>query len=56
MTPRPAEPAAVLDSYGDALTAFRRVELTAGDWDVSTPCSEWTVLDLSGHLLTIARY
>ena len=56
MTPPPPERDAVLGSYADALTAFRGFGLTAADWDVLTPCGEWNLLDLSGHLLAIARY
>jgi hypothetical protein len=43
-------------SYGKALGAFRLLYPSVTDWDAPTPCGVWTLLDLSGHLLAIARY
>ena len=43
-------------SYRDALQAFGTLAPGIGDWDAQTPCGQWTLLDLSGHVLAIARY
>jgi hypothetical protein len=46
----------VVDSYADALDAMRALHPKITRWEWPTPCDQWTVLDLSGHLLTIVRY
>src|SRR5271165_3427914 len=46
----------IVAAYGDALHAFDDFYPLISDWDLPTPCGEWTLLDLSGHLLAIARY
>ena len=56
MNQAPPDHDAVLGSYADALATFRGFGLTAVAWDALTPCGEWNLLDLSGHLLMIARY
>ncbi|MBC6461338.1 TIGR03086 family metal-binding protein [Actinomadura sp. HBU206391] len=41
-----------LNAFDTALTEFdRRVHQVTGEqWDAATPCSDWTVRDLVGHL------
>jgi Mycothiol maleylpyruvate isomerase N-terminal domain len=46
----------IVAAYGDALHAFDGLYPLISNWDLPTPCGEWTLLDLSGHLLAIARY
>jgi hypothetical protein len=43
-------------SYREALDAIARLSPGITEWDAPTPCGEWRLLDLSGHLLAIARY
>lgn len=42
--------------YSDALESLRRLHLTVSHWDVATPCAEWRLIDLAGHLVAISRY
>lgn len=43
----------LLDLHGRALAEFdRRVDLVGDDqWNAATPCTDWTVRDLVGHLV-----
>jgi uncharacterized protein (TIGR03083 family) len=43
-------------SYEEALRTLVDVHARISNWGVPTPCGTWTLIDLSGHLLTIARY
>jgi hypothetical protein len=43
-------------SYAEALQAMRRLFPQIIAWNGQTPCGEWSMLDLAGHLLAIARY
>ncbi len=43
-------------AYDEALHGFDEIGPSISQWDLPTPCREWTLLDLSGHLLAIARY
>jgi uncharacterized protein (TIGR03083 family) len=46
----------VLASYHDGVKAFAHLAAKTTDWAVPTPCAGWTLLELSGHALCIARY
>lgn len=46
----------IVASYGEAIRAFEDLDPLLVQWDATTPCPEWNLLDLSGHLLSIARY
>lgn len=52
----PSAPRRVTASYEESLRTFAELQPRITDWDVPTPCGIWTLIDLSGHLLTIARY
>ena len=43
-------------AYREALRAFAGLHPRITEWDAPTPCGQWSLLDLSGHLLAIARY
>jgi uncharacterized protein (TIGR03083 family) len=43
-------------SYEESLRAFAALCPGITSWDAPTPCGNWSLMDLSGHLLTIARY
>jgi hypothetical protein len=47
---------AVLACYGDGIAGIRSAGASVSDWDASTPCGQWTTLDIAGHLLSIVRY
>jgi uncharacterized protein (TIGR03083 family) len=53
---READRARVLASYQDALDAFHLVASAVSEWRAPTPCGQWTLHDLAGHVLAIARY
>jgi hypothetical protein len=46
----------VLAAYRDGVVSLSRLGAKVVDWQVPTPCPEWTLLDLGGHVLAIARY
>jgi Mycothiol maleylpyruvate isomerase N-terminal domain len=46
----------IVASYAEAVGALRDISQRIPQWEWPTPCDRWTVLDLSGHLLTIVRY
>lgn len=46
----------ITESYEESLRTFVDLHPRITDWDVPTPCGNWTLIDLSGHLLTIIRY
>jgi uncharacterized protein (TIGR03083 family) len=46
----------VLASYRDALDAFRLLAAAVSEWSAPTPCGQWTMHDLVGHVLAIVRY
>ncbi|HEY0452597.1 TIGR03086 family metal-binding protein [Actinophytocola sp.] len=43
----------LLDAHGHAMDVFDRAmhKVGIGDWDSPTPCADWTVRDLVGHLV-----
>ncbi|QXJ19557.1 maleylpyruvate isomerase N-terminal domain-containing protein [Actinomadura graeca] len=45
----------VLESYQDGVQAIRALSDGIGDWDVPTPCADWQLLDLAGHLRCVAE-
>ncbi|TNY36335.1 maleylpyruvate isomerase N-terminal domain-containing protein [Thermomonospora catenispora] len=45
----------LLESYQDGVRAIRRLAAQVEDWSVPTPCTEWTALDLAGHLRCVAE-
>ena len=47
---------AVLTAYGTGITAIDHAAGDITDWQAATPCGEWNVTDLVGHLLAVARY
>jgi hypothetical protein len=46
----------VLRAYRDGVNSLGRLGSKVVDWRVRTPCHPWTLLDLGGHVLAIARY
>ena len=46
----------VVASYREAIGAFEDLHPKIVQWNLPTPCPDWTLLDLSGHLLSVARY
>jgi hypothetical protein len=46
----------VLTAYRDGVVSLGRLGAKVTDWRVRTPCAPWTLLDLGGHVLAIARY
>jgi hypothetical protein len=46
----------ILAAHRDGVTALGRLGAKVVDWRVRTPCADWDLLDLAGHVLTIARY
>jgi hypothetical protein len=46
----------VLRAHRDGVVSLSRLGAKVVDWRVRTPCSEWTLLDLGGHVLAVARY
>ncbi len=47
---------AVLVAYGAGIAAIDNAASYITDWQAPTPCGEWYVTDLVGHLLAVARY
>ncbi|WP_084265975.1 maleylpyruvate isomerase N-terminal domain-containing protein [Actinomadura macra] len=45
----------VLESYQDGVQAIRALADGIRDWDVPTPCADWQLIDLSGHLRCVAE-
>ncbi|ACY97981.1 maleylpyruvate isomerase N-terminal domain-containing protein [Thermomonospora curvata] len=45
----------LLESYRAGVHAIRRLAAQVEDWSVPTPCTEWTALDLAGHLRCVAE-
>lgn len=45
-----------ISSSYEALESFVDLYPRVVDWRSPTPCGQWTVIDLAGHLLAIARY
>ena len=41
----------ITESYEESLRTFVDLHPRITDWDVPTPCGNWTLIDLSGHLL-----
>ena len=52
----PFDPEAVLSSYSEGVCAIERAAAVTVDWEAPTPCGEWRVVELVGHLLAIVRY
>ena len=46
----------IVASYREAIHAFEELHPRLTEWDGPTPCPGWALLDLSGHLLSVARY
>jgi uncharacterized protein (TIGR03083 family) len=46
----------IVASYREAIQALTDLQPGLVQWDAPTPCPQWTVHDLSGHLLSIVRY
>jgi hypothetical protein len=46
----------VLSAYRDGVVSLSRLGAKVVDWRVRTPCPDWNLLDLGGHVLAIARY
>jgi hypothetical protein len=49
-------PDRVLAAYRDGVRAFGHLAAKTVVWSIPTPCAGWTLLELSGHALCIARY
>ncbi|REF00221.1 maleylpyruvate isomerase N-terminal domain-containing protein [Thermomonospora umbrina] len=45
----------LLDSYQEGVRAIRGLAARVEDWSAPTPCTEWTALDLAGHLRCVAE-
>lgn len=56
MNPPDGQRARVTFSYADALQAMRRLSPRITRWSAPTPCGRWSLLELAGHLLSIACY
>lgn len=55
--PRPQlPPERVLAAYHDGVRALGHLAAKTIEWSVPTPCFEWSLLDLTGHVLCVARY
>ncbi len=48
----------VADRYGRVADGFsaRLAGITPGAWDAPTPCTDWTVRDLVGHVISVHRH
>jgi hypothetical protein len=46
----------VLGAYGRGVANVTHLAAKTIDWGVGTPAPAWTLLDLAGHVLSIARY
>ncbi|GAA2301371.1 hypothetical protein GCM10010402_70290 [Actinomadura luteofluorescens] len=51
----PPDRCRVLESYQDGVKAVRSLAETVADWDVPTPCADWQLIDLAGHLRCVAE-
>ncbi|MFI0481263.1 maleylpyruvate isomerase N-terminal domain-containing protein [Actinomadura sp. 9N215] len=51
----PPDRGRVLESYQDGMQAIRALAKGVGDWDVPTPCADWQLIDLAGHLRCVAE-
>lgn len=45
----------VLERYQDGVRAIRDLAARVHDWTAPTPCAEWQVMDLAGHLRCVAE-
>ncbi|GAA1556369.1 hypothetical protein GCM10009678_44270 [Actinomadura kijaniata] len=45
----------VLECYQDGVRAIRALAARVEDWAAPTPCDEWQVIDLAGHLRCVAE-
>ncbi|MBT2212227.1 MULTISPECIES: maleylpyruvate isomerase N-terminal domain-containing protein [Actinomadura] len=45
----------VLESYQDGVRAIVALADGVADWDVPTPCADWRLIDLAGHLRCVAE-
>lgn len=45
----------VLESYQDGMLAIRTLAGEVRDWDAPTPCTDWRLIDLAGHLRCVAE-
>lgn len=45
----------VLESYQDGVRAIQALADGVGDWEAATPCAEWRLIDLAGHLRCVAE-
>lgn len=51
----PPDRCRVLESYQDGVRAIRALADRAGDWEAPTPCTDWRLIDLAGHLRCVAE-
>jgi hypothetical protein len=51
----PPERDRVLESYRDGVAAIRALAAECSDWRRPTPCSDWQIIDLAGHLRCVAE-
>ncbi|WP_018656234.1 maleylpyruvate isomerase N-terminal domain-containing protein [Actinomadura flavalba] len=51
----PPDRSRVLASYTDGVRAIRALAGRAGDWETPTPCGDWLLIDLAGHLRCVAE-
>jgi uncharacterized protein (TIGR03083 family) len=51
----PPERDRVLESYMDGIAAVRTLAAECADWSLPTPCPDWRVIDLAGHLRCVAE-
>jgi uncharacterized protein (TIGR03083 family) len=51
----PPDRCRVLESYQDGTRAIRDLASAVEDWDVPTPCADWLLIDLAGHLRCVAE-
>jgi mycothiol maleylpyruvate isomerase-like protein len=45
----------VLESYQDGMAAISALTERCSDWNAPTPCADWQVVDLAGHLRCVAE-
>ncbi len=46
----------ILASYQEGVAAFEQIGRWVTEWEQPSPCGQWSLQDLAGHLLAIARY
>ncbi|TDC45974.1 hypothetical protein E1281_29015 [Actinomadura sp. KC345] len=51
----PPDRCRVLESYQDGALAIRELAAEVGDWEAPTPCADWRLIDLAGHLRCVAE-